>query len=130
MKAQLLQSESTMTMVSLQPIKGGNQIFNDFGQLPRSDLLRRYGYVTDRYRKWDVVEIDLESVTTAVAEYARLSNAEIERRVPTQRMYTRGMKSLIYYSFSSLLIGLFCRTRMTLVGQTKLKDLTLMMIYF
>lgn len=89
-------------MVALTPISKGQQIFNDYGQLPRSDLLvskvlgvmslcpiryqnhkaqtenvytlsfigsrqsilkrhadsmntkRRYGYVTENYKKWDV----------------------------------------------------------------------------
>ena len=68
-----------MTMIALKPIKKGEQIFNDFGQLPRSDLLRRYGYVTDRYKKWDVVEIDIEAVTASGAEYHSLCNDEKEQ---------------------------------------------------
>lgn len=39
-----------MTMVALRPIQKGQQISNDFGQLLRSDLLRRYGYITDHYK--------------------------------------------------------------------------------
>lgn len=33
-----------MTMVALQPIPKGQQIFNDYGQLPRSDLLVSRGF--------------------------------------------------------------------------------------
>ena len=73
-----------MTMVALKPIKKGDQIFNDFGQLPRSDLLRRYGYVTDRYKKWDVVEIDLGLVSLAVSDSKEINKEEMEERVPTR----------------------------------------------
>jgi SET domain-containing protein 6 len=44
-------------MKSTKPIKVGEQIFNDYGPLPRSDLLRMYGYITDHYAQYDVVEI-------------------------------------------------------------------------
>ena len=43
-------------MKATKPIAAGEQIFNDYGPLPRSDLLRMYGYVTDNYAKYDVVE--------------------------------------------------------------------------
>ncbi len=37
-----------MSMVALQPISKGQQIFNDYGQLPRSDLLvsRQFGVMS------------------------------------------------------------------------------------
>ena len=70
-----------MTMIALKNIPKGEQIFNDFGQLPRSDLLRRYGYVTDNYRKWDVVEINIEDVIQAASEFNNLSEKRKEDRV-------------------------------------------------
>ena len=70
-----------MTMIALKDIRKGEQIFNDFGQLPRSDLLRRYGYVTDNYRKWDVVEVDIEDVVQAAGELNELSEKRKEDRV-------------------------------------------------
>ena len=70
-----------MTMIALKDIRKGEQIFNDFGQLPRSDLLRRYGYVTDNYRKWDVVEVDIEDVVRAVSEFNKLSEKRKKDRV-------------------------------------------------
>ena len=70
-----------MTMIALKHIRKGEQIFNDFGQLPRSDLLRRYGYVTDNYRKWDVVEVDIEDVTQAASAFNKLSEKIKEDRV-------------------------------------------------
>ena len=70
-----------MTMITLKTIRKGEQIFNDFGQLPRSDLLRRYGYVTDNYRKWDVVEVHIEDVIRAAREFKKLSEKKKEVRV-------------------------------------------------
>lgn len=70
-----------MTMVTLRNISEGSEIFNDFGQLPRSDLLRRYGYVTDRYKKWDVVEIDIEDVKQAAFTQNALSDQQLQQRV-------------------------------------------------
>lgn len=71
-------------MIALKPIMKGEQIFNDFGQLPRSDLLRRYGYITDQYKRWDVVEISIDDVVTAAAEHNNLNKIEKDQRVPTQ----------------------------------------------
>ena len=64
-----------MNMVALKAIAAGQQIFNDFGQLPRSDLLRRYGFITNNYRKWDVVEVGIETITEAANKYNKLTNA-------------------------------------------------------
>lgn len=44
-------------MRAIRDIEGGEEIYNDYGPLPRSELLRRYGYVTQNYAKYDVVEI-------------------------------------------------------------------------
>ena len=70
-----------MTMVAIEPIKAGQQVFNDFGNLPRSDLLRRYGYLSDEYKKWDVVEIPTTLICEVAGKYNSLSNEEKEKRV-------------------------------------------------
>lgn len=44
-------------MRTICEIPVGSELFNDYGPLPRSDLLRRYGYVTPSYAPFDVVEI-------------------------------------------------------------------------
>ena len=71
----------TMTMLATKPIKKGQEIFNDYGQRPRSDLLRRYGYITDNARKWDVLELDFETLVQAACEHNSLNESEKERRV-------------------------------------------------
>lgn len=50
-------------MRTIRPISAGDELFNDYGPLPRSDLLRRYGYITPNYAQYDVVEISAKSVT-------------------------------------------------------------------
>lgn len=74
-----------MTMIAIKPIKKGQEIFNDYGQLPRSDLLRTYGYITDNYKKWDVVEIGVETIMeTAIARFPpgeRQKEARVSRMV-------------------------------------------------
>ncbi|KAI4912956.1 hypothetical protein J4E85_010931 [Alternaria conjuncta] len=61
--ARLFYEKDCLEMKALKPIPVGEEIFNDYGSLPRSDLLRRYGYVTDNYAQYDVVEIPAELVT-------------------------------------------------------------------
>jgi SET domain-containing protein 6 len=58
--ARLFYEEEFLSMKAIKPIKAGEELFNDYGLLPRSDLLRRYGYVTDNYAPYDVVEIPHE----------------------------------------------------------------------
>ncbi len=70
-----------MTMVASTSIKKGQEIFNDYGQRPRSDLLRRYGYITDNAKKWDVVELDVETIVQTAHELRNLDEREMERRV-------------------------------------------------
>ncbi|TVY33871.1 Ribosomal lysine N-methyltransferase [Lachnellula subtilissima] len=44
------------------------RFFNDYGQLPRSDLLRRYGYVTDNYAAYDVAELTTQFILFCLTE--------------------------------------------------------------
>lgn len=74
-------------MVALKPIRKGEEIFNDYGPLPRSDLLRRYGYVTDNYKKYDVVELGSGEIVQLAAEYSQLQLAEKNTRVSTLLMH-------------------------------------------
>lgn len=51
-----------LEMRTIKPIAKGEEILNDYGQLPRSDLLRRYGYVTEQYAAYDVAEIPADLI--------------------------------------------------------------------
>lgn len=61
-------------MKAIKPIQQGEEIFNDYGEIPRADLLRRYGYVTDNYAVYDVVELSLETI----CRVAGLPNSDVE----------------------------------------------------
>jgi SET domain-containing protein 6 len=52
-------------MRAIEPVKAGDELFNDYGEIPRADLLRRYGYITDNYTKYDVVELPLPLICQA-----------------------------------------------------------------
>lgn len=54
--ARVFQEDDYLVMKTIKPVKAGEQLFNDYGPLPRSDLLRMYGYTTDNYAQYDVVE--------------------------------------------------------------------------
>ncbi|ODM20394.1 hypothetical protein SI65_03447 [Aspergillus cristatus] len=78
--ARLFQEEEEFVMKAIKPIPAGEEIFNDYGEIPRADLLRRYGYVTDNYAQYDVVELSLSNICQA----AGLSNDDVESQPPLQ----------------------------------------------
>ncbi|QDS72847.1 hypothetical protein FKW77_007092 [Venturia effusa] len=72
--ARLFYEPDVLVMKAIRPIPKGSEIFNDYGSLPRSDLLRRYGYITDNYAQYDVVEVPLELVVSTVKDIFKLSD--------------------------------------------------------
>ncbi|KAH8689632.1 SET domain protein [Talaromyces proteolyticus] len=63
--ARLFQEEKSLVMRTIKPVKAGDELFNDYGEIPRADLLRRYGYITDNYAQYDVVELPLTLICDA-----------------------------------------------------------------
>lgn len=82
-----------MAMIASKAIQKGKEIFNDYGQRPRSDLLRRYGYITDNSKKWDVVELDRNMVLQIASQHHNLKDSERNQRVslPEVRIPLRGL---------------------------------------
>jgi N-lysine methyltransferase SETD6 len=78
--ARLFQEEDYLIMKATKPIQAGEQIFNDYGPLPRSDLLRMYGYVTDNYAQYDVVEFEHDLLVDAAGMREPTRNADWTRR--------------------------------------------------
>ncbi|GES62869.1 SET domain protein [Aspergillus terreus] len=78
--ARLFQDENALVMKAIKPIAKGEEIFNDYGEIPRADLLRRYGYVTDNYAPYDVVEVSLDLICQA----ADLSDSDPEKQPPLE----------------------------------------------
>ncbi|KAJ4353085.1 Ribosomal lysine N-methyltransferase 4 [Ascochyta clinopodiicola] len=76
--ARLFYEANFLDMKAIKPIRAGEEIFNDYGPLPRSDLLRRYGYITDNYAQYDVVEIPMDLVTDLATAIGIYSEARIE----------------------------------------------------
>ncbi|KAL4801365.1 hypothetical protein BDV18DRAFT_85506 [Aspergillus unguis] len=74
--ARLFQEENFLVMKAIKPIRAGEEIFNDYGEIPRSDLLRRYGYITDNYALYDVIELSLD----ALCRSAGLGDSEIDNQ--------------------------------------------------
>lgn len=77
-QARLFQEDDSLIMKAVNPIKEGDEIFNDYGEIPRSDLLRRYGYVTDNYASYDVVDLSLDIICKA----AGLESSDAESQPP------------------------------------------------
>ncbi|KAK4153667.1 hypothetical protein C8A00DRAFT_15162 [Chaetomidium leptoderma] len=55
--AHINHGEDALTATALRPIKAGDEILNYYGPLPNGELLRRYGYVTAKHSRHDVVEL-------------------------------------------------------------------------
>jgi SET domain-containing protein 6 len=49
--------------------------------MPSADVLRRYGYVTPEYRRYDDVEIPRHDVMKALATATGLSNSDLTAMV-------------------------------------------------
>ncbi|KAK4184329.1 hypothetical protein QBC35DRAFT_506158 [Podospora australis] len=65
--------------VSLRPIKAGEEILNFYGPLSNAELLRRYGYVTEKHARWDVVELPWDLVEQLLKERFPLREGEWEK---------------------------------------------------
>jgi SET domain-containing protein 6 len=78
--AKLFYQEDQVVMKTIKPVRQEEELFNDYGALPSADLVRRYGYVTPNYTRYDVVEISNELIRNAVATNTRLTTAERDER--------------------------------------------------
>jgi SET domain-containing protein 6 len=68
-------------MRTVKRIHPGEEILNDYGSLPRSELLRRYGYVTPNYAKYDVVDIPTDLFTESAKALFGFSSEYVEAQV-------------------------------------------------
>ncbi|KAK4245517.1 hypothetical protein C7999DRAFT_34078 [Corynascus novoguineensis] len=66
--AHINHGEDSLTATTLRPIRAGEEILNYYGPLPNSELLRRYGYVTPKHSRYDVVELPWELVEAGLKE--------------------------------------------------------------
>ncbi|KAF7192783.1 Ribosomal lysine N-methyltransferase 4 [Pseudocercospora fuligena] len=75
--AKLFYEDDKVVMKTIKPVKAGEELFNDFGPLPRADLLRRYGYVTSNYAKYDVVEISSDLIRDRAKEMLKVDENDL-----------------------------------------------------
>ncbi|KAK6080103.1 SET domain-containing protein [Seiridium cupressi] len=71
--AHINHEEGSLTATSLRPIAAGEEVYNYYGPLSNGDLLRRYGYVTEKHMRYDVVELPWEIILSVLKEQLRLS---------------------------------------------------------
>lgn len=76
--AHINHGDDSLTATALREIKAGEEILNYYGPLSNSELLRRYGYVTDKHSRHDVVEIPWGMVEEGLAEQLEVSADFIE----------------------------------------------------
>lgn len=76
--AHINHGDESLTATSLRTIKAGEEILNYYGPHPNSELLRRYGYVTQRHARYDVVEIPWSVVEEALSETLEIPLETIE----------------------------------------------------
>lgn len=75
--AHLNHEDDALVMVSLRDIEKGEEVLNYYGPLPNSDLLRRYGYVSEKHQVHDVAELGWNLVLDAVKNRFKLDDAVI-----------------------------------------------------
>lgn len=68
-------------MTALRHIKAGEEILNYYGPLPNSELLRRYGYVTSKHSRYDVVEVSWTILESAVAQQLGIGKDVLDKAV-------------------------------------------------
>lgn len=73
--AHINHGEDALTAVSLREIKAGEEVLNYYGPLANGELLRRYGYVTPKHGRWDVVELSWDLVSAGLREVLGVSDA-------------------------------------------------------
>lgn len=76
-----------LEMRSIKQIPKGSQIYNSYGELPNSDLLRRYGYVEAGGTEYDVVEISSLLIAKATASEYKFPETEVESRLEALEEY-------------------------------------------
>ncbi len=67
--------EDALTATALRPIQAGEEILNYYGPLPNGELLRRYGYVSEKHARYDIVELPWELVGGRIRESLKIDQA-------------------------------------------------------
>lgn len=71
--AHINHEEGALVATTLRRIAAGEEVLNYYGPVSNGELLRRYGYVTCQYRRWDVVELPWKLVAARIRDELGLS---------------------------------------------------------
>jgi SET domain-containing protein 6 len=77
LKAHVNHGDSLEVTSLRSDVKAGTEILNYYGAMPSSEVLRRYGYVTPEYRRYDEVEISRNAVAMALGTATGLSASDM-----------------------------------------------------
>lgn len=77
--ANLLHSKQTLRMVAIRDIPSGEQVYNTYGELSNSELLRRYGYVEWDGSYYDCGEISKSAIHKSLLQLFPTSTETLER---------------------------------------------------
>ena len=88
------EDDTKVVMKAIKPVNKGKELFNDYGPLPRADALRRYGYVTHNYAKYDVVEVSLQLIKRTAIQELEVSEQSLDARL--DYLGERGMEELSF----------------------------------
>lgn len=73
--------ENALVVTALRPIKKGEEVLNYYGPHPNSELLRRYGYVSQKHSRYDVVEIPWQLVQNVLQQQLGVASKTMDKIV-------------------------------------------------
>ncbi|KAJ3555641.1 hypothetical protein NM688_g2462 [Phlebia brevispora] len=132
--SKLFYEEHDLKMITTKDIKGGEQIYNTYGDPPNSDLLRRYGHVdlvplrpplSGEGNPEDIVEIRGDLVVEAAAKRVSVDAGErvewwLENAEDEYVLISSAKTSLVSYVRSTFVIGTECEVPKDFISFTRL----------
>ncbi|CCD26265.1 ribosomal lysine N-methyltransferase NDAI_0H00910 [Naumovozyma dairenensis CBS 421] len=83
--ANLTYDKDSLKMLAIKPIKKGEQVYNTYGELPNSELLRKYGYVEWGGSQFDYGEVPFDLVIKVLGETFAVSDKLVSRIIDILR---------------------------------------------
>ena len=77
-------------MRTLRLIRRGEEVLNYYGPLPNADLLRRYGYISEKHSRYDVIEMPKHLVALGIQQQLQTVDAFREKAVGSSRREAQG----------------------------------------
>ena len=74
-------------MKTVRPILQGEKLLTDSGPLPRVEMLRIYGYLSNANARYDLVELSQRMVVDQIQRFRKLEQDDLARRVGHGSIY-------------------------------------------